>query len=137
MTVIRQIFPLWRDSHSRCVRQNHRISSLLCDPQEGYLQNLEVTLTLAFTTTPGPQCVCVLKLTHLHLKTLVSVRSKVFEGLHLFWKLKWMFSSLFQENDMDSDDSDFLVDVFVGVYTSQTLSRCRFTEHWAKSVNPM
>lgn len=43
MTVIRQIFPLWRDSHSRCVRQNHRISSLLCDPQEGYLQNLEVS----------------------------------------------------------------------------------------------
>lgn len=42
MTVIRQIFPLWRDSSSRCIRQNHRISSLLCDPQEGYLQNLEV-----------------------------------------------------------------------------------------------
>ncbi|XP_056893236.1 glutamate receptor ionotropic, delta-1 isoform X1 [Takifugu flavidus] len=43
MTVIRQIFPLWRDSSSRCIRQNHRISSLLCDPQEGYLQNLEVS----------------------------------------------------------------------------------------------
>ena len=43
MTVIRQIFPLWRDSSSRCMRHNHRISSLLCDPQEGYLQNLEVT----------------------------------------------------------------------------------------------
>lgn len=42
MTVIRQIFPLWKDSQSRCMRQNHRISSLLCDPQEGYLQNLEV-----------------------------------------------------------------------------------------------
>ncbi|XP_003961134.2 glutamate receptor ionotropic, delta-1 isoform X2 [Takifugu rubripes] len=43
MTVIRQIFPLWRDSSSRCIRHNHRISSLLCDPQEGYLQNLEVS----------------------------------------------------------------------------------------------
>ncbi|TMS22035.1 Glutamate receptor ionotropic, delta-1, partial [Larimichthys crocea] len=43
MTVIRQIFPLWRDSSSRCMRHNHRISSLLCDPQEGYLQNLEVS----------------------------------------------------------------------------------------------
>ncbi|XP_038591160.1 glutamate receptor ionotropic, delta-1-like isoform X2 [Micropterus salmoides] len=43
MTVIRQIFPMWRDSSSRCMRHNHRISSLLCDPQEGYLQNLEVS----------------------------------------------------------------------------------------------
>ncbi|XP_058476296.1 glutamate receptor ionotropic, delta-1-like isoform X3 [Solea solea] len=43
MTVIRQIFPVWRDSSSRCVRHNHRISSLLCDPQEGYLHNLEVS----------------------------------------------------------------------------------------------
>uniref|UniRef100_A0A8C7V8W6 Glutamate ionotropic receptor delta type subunit 1 n=1 Tax=Oryzias sinensis TaxID=183150 RepID=A0A8C7V8W6_9TELE len=43
MMVIRQIFPLWRDSSSRCMRQNHRISSILCDPQEGYLQNLEVS----------------------------------------------------------------------------------------------
>lgn len=42
MTVIRQIFPMWRDSSTRCMRHNHRISSLLCDPQEGYLQNLEV-----------------------------------------------------------------------------------------------
>ncbi|KAM6897757.1 glutamate receptor ionotropic, delta-1 isoform 2-T2 [Xenentodon cancila] len=43
MTVIRQIFPTWKDSSTRCMRQNHRISSLLCDPQEGYLQNLEVS----------------------------------------------------------------------------------------------
>ncbi|KAK2820146.1 hypothetical protein Q5P01_023105 [Channa striata] len=43
MTVIRQIFPMWKDSSTRCMRQNHRISSLLCDPQEGYLQNLEVS----------------------------------------------------------------------------------------------
>ncbi|XP_053706864.1 glutamate receptor ionotropic, delta-1-like isoform X4 [Synchiropus splendidus] len=43
MTVIRQMFPLWRDGTGRCVRQNHRVSSLLCDPQEGYLQNLEVS----------------------------------------------------------------------------------------------
>lgn len=42
MMVIRQIFPMWRDSSSRCIRYNHKISSLLCDPQEGYLQNLEV-----------------------------------------------------------------------------------------------
>ncbi|KAF3853052.1 hypothetical protein F7725_013740 [Dissostichus mawsoni] len=42
MTVIRQIFPLWRDSSTRCMRRNHRISSLLCDPQEGYMQNLEL-----------------------------------------------------------------------------------------------
>ena len=45
MTVIRQIFPMWKDSSARCMRHNHRISSLLCDPQEGYLQNLEVLLT--------------------------------------------------------------------------------------------
>uniref|UniRef100_A0A8C1CZ50 Glutamate receptor n=1 Tax=Cyprinus carpio carpio TaxID=630221 RepID=A0A8C1CZ50_CYPCA len=43
MTVIRQIFPLWRDTNIRCIRNNHRISSLLCDPQEGYLQSLEVS----------------------------------------------------------------------------------------------
>ncbi|TRY96316.1 hypothetical protein DNTS_011819 [Danionella cerebrum] len=41
MTVIRQIFPLWRDTNIRCMRNNHRISTLLCDPQEGYLQSLE------------------------------------------------------------------------------------------------
>ncbi|KAI7796637.1 putative glutamate receptor ionotropic [Triplophysa rosa] len=43
MTVVRQIFPLWRDSSMSCMRNNHRISSLLCDPQEGYLQSLEVS----------------------------------------------------------------------------------------------
>uniref|UniRef100_A0A8C9VIL8 Glutamate receptor n=1 Tax=Scleropages formosus TaxID=113540 RepID=A0A8C9VIL8_SCLFO len=43
MTIIRQIFPLWKDSNARCMRNNHRISSLLCDPQEGYLQSLEVS----------------------------------------------------------------------------------------------
>ncbi len=43
MTVIRQIFPLWKDSSVSCMRNNHRISSLLCDPQEGYLQSLEVS----------------------------------------------------------------------------------------------
>ncbi|KAM6956861.1 LOW QUALITY PROTEIN: glutamate receptor ionotropic, delta-1-like [Aplochiton taeniatus] len=43
MTVIRQIFPLWRDTNVRCMRNNHRISSLLCDPQEGFLQSLEVS----------------------------------------------------------------------------------------------
>ncbi|MGH0149520.1 UNVERIFIED_CONTAM: hypothetical protein FKN15_015463, partial [Acipenser sinensis] len=41
MTVIRQIFPMWKDSNIRCMRNNHRISSLLCDPQEGYLQSLQ------------------------------------------------------------------------------------------------
>lgn len=45
MTIIRQIFPLWRDTNVRCMRNNHRISSLLCDPQEGYLQSLEVNTT--------------------------------------------------------------------------------------------
>ncbi|XP_034408138.1 glutamate receptor ionotropic, delta-1 isoform X2 [Cyclopterus lumpus] len=43
MTIIRQIFPLWKDTNVRCMRNNHRISSLLCDPQEGYLQSLEVS----------------------------------------------------------------------------------------------
>ncbi|XP_061782926.1 glutamate receptor ionotropic, delta-1-like isoform X1 [Nerophis lumbriciformis] len=43
ITVVRQIFPAWKDSGARCQRHNHRISSLLCDPQEGYLQNLEVS----------------------------------------------------------------------------------------------
>ncbi|XP_077406423.1 glutamate receptor ionotropic, delta-1-like isoform X2 [Vanacampus margaritifer] len=43
MTVVRQIFPLWKDSGARCMTNNHRISSLLCDPQEGYLHNLEVS----------------------------------------------------------------------------------------------
>uniref|UniRef100_A0A667ZY89 Glutamate receptor n=1 Tax=Myripristis murdjan TaxID=586833 RepID=A0A667ZY89_9TELE len=43
MTIIRQIFPMWRDTNIRCMRNNHRISSLLCDPQEGYLQSLEVS----------------------------------------------------------------------------------------------
>ena len=57
MTVIRQIFPLWRDTNIRCMRNNHRISSLLCDPQEGYLQSLEVSvkdrsLLLCLTISP-------------------------------------------------------------------------------------
>lgn len=43
MTVIRQIFPLSKDNNQRCMRNNHRISSLLCDPQEGYLQMLQVS----------------------------------------------------------------------------------------------
>ncbi|XP_061546405.1 glutamate receptor ionotropic, delta-1 isoform X3 [Phycodurus eques] len=43
MTLIRQVFPLWKDTNVRCMRNNHRISSLLCDPQEGYLQSLEVS----------------------------------------------------------------------------------------------
>ncbi|RXM35823.1 Glutamate receptor ionotropic, delta-1 [Acipenser ruthenus] len=43
MTVIRQIFPMWKDSNIRCMRNNHRISSLLCDPQDGYLQSLQVS----------------------------------------------------------------------------------------------
>ncbi|KAJ6661646.1 hypothetical protein lerEdw1_013885 [Lerista edwardsae] len=43
MTVIRQIFPLTRENNQRCMRNNHRISSLLCDPQEGYLQMLQVS----------------------------------------------------------------------------------------------
>ncbi|XP_076141201.1 glutamate receptor ionotropic, delta-1 isoform X2 [Alosa pseudoharengus] len=43
MTIIRQVFPLLRDTNIRCMRNNHRISSLPCDPQEGYLQSLEVS----------------------------------------------------------------------------------------------
>uniref|UniRef100_A0A8C6YF01 Glutamate receptor n=1 Tax=Naja naja TaxID=35670 RepID=A0A8C6YF01_NAJNA len=43
MTVIRQIFPATRENNQRCMRNNHRISSLLCDPQEGYLQMLQVS----------------------------------------------------------------------------------------------
>lgn len=43
MTVVRQIFPAAKDDQ-RCTRNNHRISSLLCDPQEGYLQTLQVSL---------------------------------------------------------------------------------------------
>uniref|UniRef100_A0A8C1KW86 Glutamate receptor n=2 Tax=Cyprinus carpio TaxID=7962 RepID=A0A8C1KW86_CYPCA len=43
MTVVRQIFPLWKDSSVSCMRNNHRISSLLCNPQEGYLHSLEVS----------------------------------------------------------------------------------------------
>ncbi|XP_061731984.1 glutamate receptor ionotropic, delta-1-like isoform X2 [Nerophis ophidion] len=43
ITVVRQIFPPWKESGARCQRHKHRISSLLCDPQEGYLQNLEVS----------------------------------------------------------------------------------------------
>lgn len=44
MTIIRQVFPLLRDTNIRCMRNNHRISSLPCDPQEGYLQSLEVSV---------------------------------------------------------------------------------------------
>ncbi|XP_073649484.1 glutamate receptor ionotropic, delta-1 isoform X2 [Tursiops truncatus] len=42
MTVVRQIFPSAKDSQ-KCMRNNHRISSLLCDPQEGYLQMLQIS----------------------------------------------------------------------------------------------
>ncbi|CAL1599541.1 unnamed protein product [Knipowitschia caucasica] len=41
VSFIRQILPQWSDSS--CVRHTHKISSLLCDPQEGYLQNLELS----------------------------------------------------------------------------------------------
>ncbi|XP_012693184.2 glutamate receptor ionotropic, delta-1 [Clupea harengus] len=41
MTVIRQVFPQWRDSNANCMWNNHRISSRLCEPQEGYVQSLE------------------------------------------------------------------------------------------------
>ncbi|XP_038638904.1 glutamate receptor ionotropic, delta-1-like isoform X1 [Scyliorhinus canicula] len=43
MTVVRQIFPTSKDPNRRCMRHNHRISSLLCDPQEGYLQTLQTS----------------------------------------------------------------------------------------------
>ncbi|XP_048102525.1 glutamate receptor ionotropic, delta-1 isoform X2 [Alosa alosa] len=43
MTVIRQVFPLWKDSNANCMWNNHRISSRLCDPQEGYVQSLEAS----------------------------------------------------------------------------------------------
>ncbi|XP_053306595.1 glutamate receptor ionotropic, delta-1 isoform X2 [Spea bombifrons] len=42
ITVIRQIFPSFKDN-ARCMRNNHRIPSLPCDPQEGYLQMLQVS----------------------------------------------------------------------------------------------
>ncbi|XP_052046630.1 glutamate receptor ionotropic, delta-1 [Apodemus sylvaticus] len=42
MTVVRQIFPSAKDNQ-KCIRNNHRISSLLCDPQEGYLQMLQIS----------------------------------------------------------------------------------------------
>ncbi|XP_021565455.1 glutamate receptor ionotropic, delta-1-like [Carlito syrichta] len=42
MTVVRQIFPSAKDNQ-KCMRNNHRISSLLCDPQEGYLQMLQIS----------------------------------------------------------------------------------------------
>lgn len=45
MTVVRQIFPSAKDNQ-KCMRNNHRISSLLCDPQEGYLQMLQVSACL-------------------------------------------------------------------------------------------
>ncbi|XP_078251480.1 glutamate receptor ionotropic, delta-1-like, partial [Rhinoraja longicauda] len=43
MTVVRQIFPTAKDQNRRCMRNNHRISSLLCNPQEGYLQTLQIS----------------------------------------------------------------------------------------------
>ncbi|XP_055517796.1 glutamate receptor ionotropic, delta-1-like [Leucoraja erinacea] len=43
MTVVRQIFPNSKDPNRKCMRNNHRISSLLCDPQEGYLQTLQIS----------------------------------------------------------------------------------------------
>ncbi|XP_063814885.1 glutamate receptor ionotropic, delta-1 isoform X1 [Pseudophryne corroboree] len=43
ITVIRQIFPSLKDSNIRCVSNNHRVASLPCDPQEGYLQMLQVS----------------------------------------------------------------------------------------------
>lgn len=46
--MVRQIFPSAKDNQ-KCMRNNHRISSLLCDPQEGYLQMLQVS-----TLSPPP-----------------------------------------------------------------------------------
>ncbi|XP_053548014.1 glutamate receptor ionotropic, delta-1 [Bombina bombina] len=43
ITVIRQIFPSPKDNNIRCMRNNHRIASLLCEPQEGTLQKFQVS----------------------------------------------------------------------------------------------
>ncbi|KAM9326965.1 glutamate receptor ionotropic, delta-1 [Gastrophryne carolinensis] len=42
ITVIRQIFPSPKEN-IRCTSNNHRVASLPCDPQEGYLQMLQVS----------------------------------------------------------------------------------------------
>ncbi|KAG5280253.1 hypothetical protein AALO_G00086870 [Alosa alosa] len=57
MTVIRQVFPLWKDSNANCMWNNHRISSRLCDPQEGYVQSLEVVAAMCPMTpvVGGPE----------------------------------------------------------------------------------
>ena len=52
MTVVRQIFPSAKDNQ-KCMRNNHRISSLLCDPQEGYLQMLQVSACLPSSLQEG------------------------------------------------------------------------------------
>uniref|UniRef100_A0A3B4ZHU1 Glutamate receptor n=1 Tax=Stegastes partitus TaxID=144197 RepID=A0A3B4ZHU1_9TELE len=75
MTVIRQIFPLWKDSSTRCMRQNHRISSLLCDPQEGYLQNLEVKQKRKPPTPKMTLCCCCHLLTHWRFMFLCNIKS--------------------------------------------------------------
>ncbi|XP_062861752.1 glutamate receptor ionotropic, delta-1-like [Trichomycterus rosablanca] len=43
LTVIRQIFSGWKNSVSHCRRNNQRAKSLLCQPQEEYLHNLQVS----------------------------------------------------------------------------------------------
>ncbi|KAG7328713.1 hypothetical protein KOW79_008657 [Hemibagrus wyckioides] len=43
LTVIRQIFPEWRNNNAQCRRKNQRVKSLLCEPQEEYLHSLEVS----------------------------------------------------------------------------------------------
>ncbi|XP_068594475.1 glutamate receptor ionotropic, delta-2 [Brachionichthys hirsutus] len=43
LTVVRQTFPMPRNTTQRCVKHNHRINTSLCDPKNPKAQQLEIT----------------------------------------------------------------------------------------------
>uniref|UniRef100_A0AAR2ISK2 Glutamate receptor n=1 Tax=Pygocentrus nattereri TaxID=42514 RepID=A0AAR2ISK2_PYGNA len=50
LTLIRQTFPLPQNTSQRCVRNNHRINTSLCDPKDPKAQTLEITNRYIYDT---------------------------------------------------------------------------------------
>ncbi|XP_052420093.1 glutamate receptor ionotropic, delta-2-like isoform X2 [Carassius gibelio] len=50
LTLVRQTFPLPQNSSQRCVRNNHRINTSLCDPKDPKAQMLEITNRYIYDT---------------------------------------------------------------------------------------
>ncbi|KAG7481486.1 hypothetical protein MATL_G00067210 [Megalops atlanticus] len=50
LTLVRQTFPMPQNTTQRCVRNNHRINTSLCDPKDPKAQTLEITNRYIYDT---------------------------------------------------------------------------------------